>query len=128
MGQANGGEDANMKDMTIIRRDPNNAVVYRLNVDGSQELVTGQMTYERCMEYVRLNSRIVKPYKIAIFASRKDAKRHLSRVIYCADNDEAIEYYTQKFLDTTNYEWSQLLTGDWRLIAERRQDGVIRLY
>lgn len=57
-----------------------------------------------------------KTYKIACFANRKDAKRHLVKSFQAESEEKAIEYFIQKVtVDGIPEKYSyKLYTGDWQ--------------
>lgn len=110
-----------MKRLEIIRVDPNNGYVVRLNKDFQRIKVTEILPYRSCMAYVMEYQEEATIYKIGKIGKRKDARRKLERRILALDDHEAIRIFNNMdFEDGVTY---QLVTGDWRIVAQHDPDG-----
>lgn len=114
-----------MKRLEIIRVDPNMGYVVRLNDTLQKIKVTEILPYKSCMAYVMENQEEATVYKIGKIANRKNAKRRYNSRILAENNDDAIRKFTLMPKDNTSTY--QLLTGDWKIIAERQSSGLIRI-
>lgn len=114
-----------MKRLEIIRVDPNTGYVVRLNKDFQKIKVTEILPYRSCMAYVMEYQEEATVYKIGKIGKRKDARRKLERRILALDDHEAIRIFNNMdFEDGVTY---QLVTGDWKIIAERDKNGIIKI-
>ena len=114
-----------MKRLEIIRVDPNTGYVVRLDDNLQKIKITEIIPYKSCMAYVMENQEEAKVYKIGKIANRKNAKRRYDSRILAQDDNDAIRKFTLMPKDDTSVY--QLLTGDWKIIAERQSNGIIRI-
>lgn len=114
-----------MKRLGIIRVDPNTGYVVRLDDNLQKIKVTEILPYKSCMAYVMENQEEATVYKIGKIANRKNAKRRYDSRILAQDDNDAIRKFTLMPKDDTSIY--QLLTGDWKIIAERQSNGIIRI-
>lgn len=114
-----------MKRLEIIRVDPNMGYVVRLDDHLQKVKITEIIPYRSCMTYVMENQEDAKVYKIGKIANRKNAKRRYESRILAHDDNDAIRMFTLMPKDDTCVY--QLLTGDWKIIAERQTDGIIKI-
>lgn len=114
-----------MKRLEIIRVDPNMGYVVRLDDTLQKIKVTEILPYKSCMAYVMENQEEATVYKIGKIANRKNAKRRYDSRILAENDDDAIRKFTLMPKDNTSTY--QLLTGDWKIIAERQSSGLIRI-
>lgn len=114
-----------MKRLEIIRVDPNTGYVVRLDKDFRKIKVTEILPYRSCMAFVLEHQEEANIYKIGKIGKRKDARRKLEGRILASDEPEAIRIFNKmNFDDGITY---QLLTGDWKIIAERDTNGIITI-
>lgn len=114
-----------MKRLEIIRVDPNTGYVVRLDKDFRKIKITEILPYRSCMAYVLEHQEEATIYKIGKIGKRKDARRKMDGRILAADEKEAIQIFNKMdFDDGITY---QLLTGDWKIIAERDSAGLINI-
>lgn len=112
-----------MKRLEIIRVDHNTGYVVRLNKDFQKIKITEILPYRSCMAYVLEHQEDGTIYKIGKIGKRKDARRKLEGRIFAADDPEAIRIFNNmEFESGITY---QLVTGDWKIIAERDPSGKI---
>ena len=114
-----------MKRLEIIRVDPNMGYVVRLDDNLQKVKITEILPYKSCMAYVMENQEEAVVYKIGKIANRKNAKRRYDSRILAQDDNDAVRKFTLMPNDDTSVY--QLLTGDWKIIAERQSDGIIRI-
>ena len=114
-----------MKRLEIIRVDPNTGYVVRLDDNLQKVKITEILPYKSCMIYVMENQEEATVYKIGKIANRKNAKRRYDSRILAQDDNDAIRKFTLMQKDDTSVY--QLLTGDWKIIAERQSSGIIRI-
>ena len=114
-----------MKRLEIIRVDPNMGYVVRLDDNLQKVKITEILPYKSCMAYVMENQEEAVVYKIGKIANRKNAKRRYDSRILAQDDNDAVRKFTLMPKDDTSVY--QLLTGDWKIIAERQSDGIIRI-
>ena len=105
-----------MRELWIKKVTVNTAKVVKRNTGGSLEDVTEEMPIIDAHRYLLNHQRELRCYKIAYKSNRKNAVRHLNGVYYFATDEEAIEYFNKVSMPAYNL---QLLTGDWKLLAER---------
>lgn len=114
-----------MKRLEIIRVDPNTGYVVRLDKDFRKIKITEILPYRSCMAFVLEHQEEGAIYKIGKIGKRKDARRKLERRILALDDNEAIKIFrNMDFEDGVTY---QLVTGDWKIIAERDKNGIIKI-
>lgn len=114
-----------MKRLEIIRVNPNIGYVVRLDKDFRKIKITEILPYRSCMAYIQEYQEEGTIYKIGKIGKRKDARRKLERRILALDDNEAIRIFSKmNFDDGITY---QLLTGDWKIIAERDANGIITI-
>ena len=111
-----------MKRLEIIRVDPNMAYVVRLDDQMRKVKQTDILPYRNCMAYVMEHQEDATIYKIGTFSKRKDARRKLYGRILAADDNDAVRIFNKIIPDDGCIY--QLLTGDWKIIAQRNQDGL----
>lgn len=77
------------------------------------------MDYLKCRQFLESHrEERLTIYRVAYISDRKNAKRHLDTNIYIEDLTSALFYFEARcILDNYTY---QLLTGDWRLLAEKK--------
>ena len=114
-----------MKRLEIIRVDPNMGYVVRLDDNLQKVKITEILPYKSCMAYVMENQEEATVYKIGKIANRKNAKRRYDSRILAQDNTDAVRKFTLMPKDDTSVY--QLLTGDWKIIAERQSNGIIKI-
>lgn len=114
-----------MKRLEIIRVDPNMGYVVRLDDNLQKVKITEILPYKSCMAYVMENQEEATVYKIGKIANRKNAKRRYDSRILAQDDTDAVRKFTLMPKDDTSVY--QLLTGDWKIIAERQSNGIIRI-
>ena len=114
-----------MKRLEIIRVDPNMGYVVRLDDNLQKVKITEILPYKSCMAYVMENQEEATVYKIGKIANRKNAKRRYDSRILAQDDNDAVRKFTLMPKDDTSIY--QLLTGDWKIIAERQSNGIIRI-
>lgn len=114
-----------MKRLEIIRVDPNTGYVVRLDDNLQKIKITEILPYKSCMAYVMENQEEATVYKIGKIANRKNAKRRYDSRILAQDDNDAVRKFTLMPKDDTSIY--QLLTGDWKIIAERQSNGIIRI-
>ena len=114
-----------MKRLEIIRVDPNMGYVVRLDDNLQKVKITEILPYKSCMAYVMENQEEATVYKIGKIANRKNAKRRYDSRILAQDDNDAVRKFTLMPKDDTSVY--QLLTGDWKIIAERQSNGIIRI-
>lgn len=115
-----------MKELSIKRMTPNSGVVVCLDVYGEPVIVTPEKPYKECVEYVRMHQEELTVYKIGRILPRKNARRTLFKRIYALDEDEAKDIFVDICASNDDGSRLQLLTGDWKLIAERHSNGLIQ--
>lgn len=114
-----------MKRLEIIRVDPNTGYVVRLDKDFRKIKITEILPYRSCMAFVLEHQEEATIYKIGKIGKRKDARRKMEGRILAADDPEAIRIFNNMdFDDGITY---QLVTGDWKIIAERDPSGKITI-
>ena len=114
-----------MKRLEIIRVDPNMGYVVRLDDNLQKVKITEILPYKSCMAYVMENQEEATVYKIGKIANRKNAKRRYDSRILAQDDNDAVRKFTLMPKDDTSVY--QLLTGDWKIIAERQSNGIIKI-
>ena len=116
-----------MKKLFIKRTSPNTGIVYALGQFFEELPVTGELSYILCKEYIMLHQEDLTLYKVARILNRKNAKRSLYKKFLAADWKEAMT----TFEDICRHEESgnilQLLTGDWKMIAEKDRNDLIKI-
>lgn len=116
-----------MKRLFIKRVNANIGIVYSYGRYFEEVPVTGPEVYVACKAYVKENQEELTIYKIGRILNRKNAKRTLDKTFLAADEDEAMSTfidYCAAHEDSSTY---QLLTGNWKLIAERLSNGLIKI-
>lgn len=114
-----------MKRLEIIRVDPNTGYVIRLDKNFQKVKITEILPYRSCMAFILEHQEEGTIYKIGRIGKRKDARRKMERRILAADEKEAIHIFSNmNFEDGIYY---QLVTGDWKIIAERDRNGLITI-
>ena len=108
-----------MRELYFERNTVNTAHVIKRNMFGIAEPVTEEMPIPDVQRYIINNQRELTCYKVAYKGTRKNAVRHLRGVCYFATDEEALAYF--KTISMPGYTL-QLLTGDWKLLAERPAD------
>ena len=114
-----------MKRLEIIRVDPNMGYVVRLDDNLQKIKITEILPYKSCMAYVIEHQEEAAVYKIGKIANRKNAKRRYESRILAQSDADAIRMFTLMPKDNTSIY--QLLTGDWKIIAERQTSGIIKI-
>lgn len=109
-----------MRELWLKRTDVNHAYVASRR-SGRLERVTPVMTVPEAQRYIIEHQQELRTYKIAYKSTRKNAIRHLHGVYYFASDEEAKQYF-----ETVSMEGYilQLLTGDWKLLAEKQPGNI----
>lgn len=107
-----------MKKYTIERTDPTHGRIMELTMEGRKEFITEDKEYGSCMDWIAKNQEELKVYKIARILRRKNAKRRFVSSIYASNNHAAIVYFDTIFNPPEQNASFQLLTGDWKIIAD----------
>lgn len=108
-----------MRELWFQRTSVNAGHVVRRNASGVIEHVTGEVSLPDAQKYIFNHQRELTAYKIAYKRNRKNAVRHLFGVRYFATPEEAVAYFETVNLPNCTM---QLLTGDWKLLAEKPSD------
>ena len=112
-----------MKRLEIIRVEPNTGYVVRLDRNLKKVKITEILPYRSCMAFVMENQEEGIIYKIGVIGTRKNARRKYVGKILAEDNTEAVSIFEKEW--ASYYEGTvQLLTGDWKIIAQRNADGT----
>lgn len=110
------------KQLKIERVNPTDGRVWSLDINGIMQpvLIDGSYvaTYGKCVDYINKNQTDLKAYKIARILHRKNAKRRTLSTVYLMNNHDAVQYFGQLVFQGPDAKY-QLLTGDWKLIAEK---------
>lgn len=106
-----------MKLYRIKRVTPNTGVVERLTWNGEYNAVTQELPYKECRKFITANQTEIKTYRIAEYANRQDAARHLLMTIFAFDEDEAMTIFADVDLKEPKRR-RELLSGDWKLITK----------
>ena len=103
----------------IERISPNTGRVLEIGALGTRRPVSAEMDYFKCRQFLEAHrEERLTIYRVAYISGRKNAKRHLNTNLYVEDLGKALYAFKQRcILDDTTY---QLLTGDWRLLAEKK--------
>lgn len=114
-----------VKELKIERVSPTEGRIWRITIDGKMDPVAIDgiyiTTYGKCVDYINSNQKNLKAYKIARLLHRKNARRKTIQTFYVMDDNAAIQYFGNLLFQGPDATY-QLLTGDWKLIAEK---GVI---
>ena len=116
-----------MKRLEIIRVTVNEAYVARADNFFRKVKVTDIMPYKSCVAYVMEHQEEAVIYKVAKIANRKNAKRRLVDRFLADDNNEAVSIFARRYCQNEDRAVMQLLTGDWKIIAERDGNGLIKI-
>lgn len=108
-----------MRELWLMRTTVNKATVGKRNAFGVLESSTDEMSIPDAQRYIAAHQRELTCYKIAYKGTRKNAVRHLRSVCYFGTDEEAIAFFHT--VSMPGYTL-QLLTGDWRLLAEKAAD------
>jgi hypothetical protein len=116
-----------MKRLEIIRVDPNTGYVVRYDRDFNRVKMTEILPYRSCMAYVMENQEEGTIYKIGVIGTRKNARRKYVGRILAEDDAEAVSIFEKEW--ASFHEGTvQLLTGDWKIIAQRNADGTTIIF
>ena len=114
------------KKYSIERVSPTEGVVSVITTAGNKKYATDVIKYGECMDFVAKHQKELKVYKIARILHRKNAKRRFIASIYAEDKNEAIRFFdTELIVYEANADY-QLLTGDWKMIAEFKVVNNVR--
>lgn len=111
----------------IKRTSPNTGIVYAWTMHCKTIDVSENMSYTECKHFVKEHQEELKVYKVARILNRKNAKRTLYEKVLAADSDEALCGFYEICKRECDDSRLQLLTGDWKIIAERDCNGLIKL-
>ena len=114
-----------MNKLFIKRTSPNTGIVYAFGKFFEELPVTGILNYPECKAYILTHQEDLKLYKVARILNRVNAKRTLYKKFLAADEDEAKDTFNHICETEEVGNQLQLLTGDWKLIAQRERDGLI---
>ena len=115
------------KNLYIRRTGPNDGVVVEIGNYFDEKTITEPMPYQQCVNYVLEHRKDLTVYKIARILPRKNAKRTLYKKILAVDNNEAVVIFNDMCSGAPENVRLQLLTGDWKLIAEKDCNGLINI-
>lgn len=107
-----------MNRLEIVRTDPNNGYVVRLDNFFKRIKVTETTTYRSCLAYVMEHQEEATVYKVARILSRKNAKRQLYERFLARDQKEAVDIFNKHYAPMAQGFTLQLCTGDWKVICE----------
>lgn len=115
-----------MNKLFIKRTSPNTGIVYALGKYFEEVPVTGVLNYPQCKAYILTHQEDLKLYKVARILNRINAKRTLYKKFLAADEDEAKLTFNEICETEEAGNILQLLTGDWKLIAEKDRNNLIK--
>lgn len=115
-----------MRKFFIKRASPNTGIVYKLGTFFEEEPVIFESKYVACKEYLREHPDELTIYKVARILNRKNAKRTLYKKFLAENEDEAKLIFNNICKDEEDGPRLQLVTGDWKLIAEKDSNGLIK--
>lgn len=107
-----------MNRLEIIRTDPNNGYVTRLDTFFKRVKVTEIASYRSCLAYVMEHQEEATVYKVARILSRKNAKRQQYERFLARDQREAVDIFNKHYAPMAQGFTLQLCTGDWKVICE----------
>ncbi len=107
-----------MNRLEIVRTDPNNGYVVRLDNFFKRIKVTETTTYRSCLAYVMEHQEEATVYKVARILSRKNARRQLYERFLARDQKEAVDIFYKHYVPMAKDFKLQLCTGDWKVICE----------
>ena len=105
-----------MKVYRIKRVTPTTGVIECLQWNGDYGIISCEMPYCDCRRYIAENQCEKKSYRIAEYANRTDAARHLLMTIYADTEDEALTIFADVDLQQPKRR-RELLTGNWKIIT-----------
>ena len=105
-----------MKVYRIKRLTPTTGMIEALQWNGLYRTVTDEIPYKDCKRYIADNQEDIKTYRIAEYANRKDASRHLLMTIYAYNEAEAMSLFCYIDLQSPKRR-RELLSGDWKIIT-----------
>lgn len=109
-----------MNKYSIKRIDCNSGIVEMITQTGEKLNCTEVLPYNACMDYVKLNQKNLRVYKVGKYAIRKNATRHLFGCIYEESDELAKQFFHDRYdldvqLALIPYRL-ELCTGDWKVI------------
>ena len=116
-----------MKRLFIIRVSPNTGYVCSYGRYFEKIRETNEMSYVQCKDYVLQHQKELTIYKVARILNRKNAKRTLYKRFLAADEDEAKAAFVDICKEIEDGSILQLLTGDWKMIAEKDRNDLIKI-
>ena len=117
-----------MNQLFIKRVSPNTGIVCAYGTFFEEISVTGPLNYPECKAYIAEHQKTLTLFKVARILNRKNAKRSLYKKFLAADWKEAMttfEYICRQEEESGNI--LQLLTGDWKMIAEKDRNDLIKI-
>lgn len=105
-----------MKVYRIKRLTPTTGAIEMLQWNGLYRTVSDELPYKDCKRYIADNQKDIKTYRIAEYANRKDASRHLLMTIYAFTEAEAMSLFCDIDLQSPKRR-RELLSGDWKIIT-----------
>lgn len=115
-----------MRKYFIKRASPNTGIVYKLGRFFQEFPVTDELRYVQCKEYLREHPDELTIYKVARILNRKNAKRTLYKKFLAENEDEAKLIFNEICKDSEDGTILQLVTGDWKIIAGKDRNGLIK--
>ena len=116
-----------MNRLFIKRASPNTGIVYSYGRFFEEIAVTAELPYVQCKDYISRNQEDLKIYKVARILNRKNAKRTLYKRFLAADEDEAKTAFVDICRESEDGTVLQLVTGDWKIIAGKDRNGLIKI-
>ena len=116
-----------MRALFIKRTTPLTGQVLSYDAYGNEIVVTMDQKYSDCISYVNEYQHELTIYKVGRILNRKNGRRKLFRKIYAENNDDAMDAFLKICEANDDGSRLQLLTGDWKIIAERDCNGLIKL-
>ena len=116
-----------MNKLFIKRTSPNTGIVYAFGQFFEEVPVTGPLKYQACKVYIEEHQENLTLYKVARILNRANAKRTLYKRFLAADNKEAMATFEDICRQEESGNILQLLTGDWKMIAEKDRNDLIKI-
>ena len=116
-----------MKRLFIIRVSPNTGYVCSYGRYFEKIRETNEMSYVQCKDYVLQHQEELTIYKVARILNRKNAKRTLYKRFLATDCKEAMATFEEICRQEESGNILQLLTGDWKMIAEKDRNDLIKI-
>lgn len=116
-----------MRKYFIKRVSPNTGFVCSYGRYFEEIRETNELPYVQCKDYVLQHQEELTIYKVARILNRKNAKRTLFKRFLAADEDEAKAVFDDICRGSEDGTVLQLVTGDWKIIAEKDRNGLIKI-